>query len=137
MQPNEQNGSFSYRYSAAEQAELKQLRERYAPKTEPAQNDLQRLRKMDAAVTQKAQCAALVLGVLGALLLGFGMSLIMTDLAQILGAHASLVMPLGIAVGVLGCILAGIAYPVYRHVISKERAKIAPEVLRLTDSLIR
>lgn len=137
MQPNEPKQSFSYSYSAAEQAELKQLRARYAPNPQPAQNDLQRLRKMDAAVTQRAQCVALILGVLGALLLGFGMSLIMTDLSQLLGSHQALVMPLGIIIGVIGCVLAGIAYPVYQRVIRKERAKIAPEVLRLTDSLIQ
>ena len=75
MDNNKQETSgFSYTYSAKEQAELKKIREKYAPATE-AEDKMDRLRKLDASVTNTAQAVALVFGVIGALILGFGINL--------------------------------------------------------------
>ena len=82
----EQNG-FSFTYSAKEQEELKKIRDKYTPPTE-VEDKMARLRRLDASVTGTAQAIALVFGVIGALILGFGMSLCMTELADIFrGAH--------------------------------------------------
>ena len=80
-----------------------------------------RLRRLDAGVTNTAQAVALVLGVIGTLLLGFGMSLIMTELSAILGSHRDLAMGVGIAVGVVGTILASLAYPIYNAIVKAMR----------------
>ena len=130
-----QNG-FSYVYSAKEQAELKKIREKYTPPTEK-EDKMARLRRLDASVTRTAQAVALALGVIGVLMLGFGMSLIMTDLGAGLGLTTELIMPLGILIGVVGGILAGLAYPMYHLIATRERRKIAPEILRLTDELMK
>ena len=92
------------------------------------------VRRLDAGVTQKATTAALILGVIGALLLGVGMSLAMSELGNLLGDMG---MPIGIVVGMIGILLVCLAYPAYNRVIKKERAKIAPEILRLTDELMK
>ena len=76
-------------------------------------------------------------GVIGSLLLGSGMSLIMTDLAAILGMHRTAAMVVGISVGVVGGVLASLAFPIYNAVINKKRKKLAPEIIRLTDELLK
>ena len=74
------------------------------------------------------------MGVLGALVLGTGMSFCMTDLGSSLGMFA---MVLGIAVGLVGIILVVCAYPSYNRIKTKERQRIAPEVLKLTEELMQ
>ena len=132
---NEQNG-FSYTYSAKEQAELKQIRDKYTKPTE-VEDKMARLRRLDASVTNTAQAVALVFGVIGTLILGFGMSLIMTDLSEILGTYQSIAMPLGIIIGIVGGVLASLAYPIYNAIVKAKRKKLAPEIIRLTDELMK
>ena len=132
---NEQNG-FSYTYSAKEQEELKKIREKYAPPTE-SEDKMERLRRLDAGVTRTAQTVSLVFGVLGALILGFGMSLCMTELREILGSYQNLSMVIGIVIGVFGVILVSLAYPIYQAIVRAKRKKIAPEIIRLTDELLK
>ncbi len=132
----ENKDTFNYSYSAKEQAEIKAIRQKYqAP--EKAENKMEQLRRLDGAVTQKATTVSLVFGVIGALVLGSGMSLAMTDIGEVLGLSASLAMLIGIPVGVLGILLISLAYPVYNRTIRKERKKVAPEILRLTDELMK
>lgn len=132
---NEQNG-FSYTYSAKEQVELKQIRDKYTKPTE-VEDKMARLRRLDASVTNTAQAVALVFGVVGALILGFGMSLIMTDLSEILGTYQSIAMPLGIIIGIVGGVLASLAYPIYNAIVKAKRKQLAPEIIRLTDELMK
>ncbi|MBE6585349.1 MAG: hypothetical protein E7645_02355 [Ruminococcaceae bacterium] len=132
---NNPNG-FSYTYSAKEQAELKKLREKYTPPTQE-EDKLTRLRRLDAGVTSSAQAVALVFGVLGTLVLGFGMSLCMTELSAILGTHEDLAMVIGIIIGLIGGVIAALAYPIYNAIIKAKRRKIAPEIIRLTDELLK
>ena len=136
MENNNENKGFQYTYSAREQAELKRIREKYTPSTE-AEDKMERLRRLDASVTQKAQAVALIFGVIGALILGTGMSLCMTDFAQILGSHRDMAMVVGIPVGLVGGVLAALAYPMYNLIVKRERKKIAPEIIRLTDELMK
>lgn len=132
---NNQNG-FSYTYSAKEQAELKRIRDKYTAPTE-AEDKMARLRRLDASVTNTAQAVALVFGVIGTLILGFGMSLIMTELADALGISGDAAMIIGITVGVAGGILASLAYPIYNAIVKTKRKKLASEIIRLTDELMK
>lgn len=95
---------------------------------------MQQLRALDAGAAKKATMDAIVAGVLGSMLLGCGMSLIMTDFGSWLGRAA---LPVGVAVGVSGMLLMALAYPLYSRSLRREREKIAPEILRLTDELMR
>ena len=134
MEGKNTESSFKYTYSAKEQDEIKRIRQKYQSQEE---DSMTRLRKLDAAATSKATVIALVLGIVGALILGMGMSLIMTDLAVLLGMKGMTNIIVGIITGVLGVILAALAYPVYSKVLKREREKIAPEILRLTDELMK
>ena len=93
------------------------------------------LRRLDASVYSKASVAALVIGIVGALIMGIGMSLVMTDIGAMLGTVPAMVI--GIGIGVIGIVLVCIAYPIYNRTLKKEREKIAPEILRLTDELMK
>jgi len=125
------NESFSFTYSAAQQAELERIRKKYLPQ-EP--DKMEQLRRLDRGASQKAQAGAIALGVIGTLVLGTGMSLCMTKLSGFLGGTA---MFIGIPVGIVGIILVALAYPLYNHILKKERQRIAPEILRLTDELMQ
>ena len=125
------NESFSFTYSAAQQAELERIRKKYLPQ-EP--DKMEQLRRLDRGASQKAQAGAIALGVIGTLVLGTGMSLCMTKLSGFLGGTA---MFIGIPVGIAGIILIALAYPLYNHILKKERQRIAPEILRLTDELMQ
>ncbi len=134
MENNQNNEGFRYTYSAKEQAELKKIRQKYAPEETAHENKMERLHKLDRGVTQKAQAAALSVGIIGALILGLGMSFIMTDLGEQLG---DMTMPVGIIVGIVGGILVCLAYPIYNMVLRHERKKAAPEIMKLTDELMK
>ena len=133
---NKENGGFTYTYSAKEQAELKKIREKYTPPTE-VEDKMARLRRLDASVTNTAQAVALALGVIGTLILGFGMSLIMTDLADTLSFSKDTAMIVGIVIGFIGGILASLAYPAYNLIVKEKRKKLAPEIIRLADELMK
>lgn len=123
--------TFKMTYSAQQQEEIDQIRKKYAPQ-EP--DKMEQLRALDAGATSRATMYAIIVGVLGALLLGAGMSMMMTEFGAMLGSSRFLV---GIGIGVIGIVLVACAYPLYQRILKKEREKIAPEILRLTDELMK
>ncbi len=137
MNHNE-NNEFQYTYSAKEQAELKRIRERYLAATEAEELDkLAQIKRLDAGVTRGATAVALCVGILGALTMGFGMSLIMTDLKDILGSYRDLAMVLGMIIGLVGMVAVLVAYPLYHSIRKRKRKKVAPTILRLTEELMK
>ena len=131
---NKGTETFTYTYSAKEQEEIQNIRKKY---TAPEEDKMERIRRLDASVTGKATMKALIPGIIGTLLLGFGMSLVMSDLSVILGFNENMALIVGIAIGVIGMVPICLAYPLYNYVLKKERAKIAPEILRLTEELLK
>ena len=98
---------------------------------------MEQLRRLDASVAKKGTMAALIIGIIGTLIMGTGMSLIMTEFREILGSYSNFAMPIGIVLGVTGMILIAFAYPIYNRITQKERERIAPEIIRLTNELMR
>ena len=133
---NKEKETFHYTYSAKEQEEIKAIRKKYAVQ-EKTEDKMEQLRRLDAAVTQKATSVSLVFGVIGVLILGMGMSLAMTDIGKIIGLLGGMAMLVGILIGMVGIVLVSAAYPIYNAIIKKEREKIAPEMIRLTDELMK
>ena len=120
-----ENNTFNYTYSAKEQAEVEKIRKKYMP---AEQDKLAYVIKLDRSVANKATTWSLVIGIIGALIMGTGMSLCMV-------ASKSF-MVLGIVIGVIGMGIVAVAYPVYTRILKKEREKIAPEILRLTEEIM-
>lgn len=121
----ENKETFSYTYSAKQQEEIKKIREKYVPKEA---DKMEQLRRLDASVTRKGTVISLVVGIIGALVLGVGMCccMVWTDL-----------FVLGIIVGIIGITAVLAAYPLYSFVTKREREKIAPEIIRLTAELMK
>ncbi|MBP3656078.1 MAG: hypothetical protein J6K32_05195 [Clostridia bacterium] len=123
---NQENQTFQYTYSAKEQEEIRRIRSRYMPK---AENRMEQLRRLDAQAAQRAAMMAIIVGVVGALVLGLGMSCCMVW-------GGALFAP-GIVIGVIGMAITAAAYPLYERTLKKERERIAPEIIRLTDELMK
>jgi len=130
----EQNETFNYTYSAEQQKEIETIRKKYIADTNNNEvNKLEQLRRLDYGVTKKANIISLSVEILSVLVMGSGMSLVMTDLGEKIGiAGTSLI---GVLIGIVGMIGVILAYPLYRRIIEKERKKIAPQILKLTDEL--
>lgn len=127
----DQEQSFQYTYSAERQQEIEAIRREYLPKEA---DRMEQLRNLHHSATRKAQTASIAIGVIGTLVLGTGMSLCMSELGLLLGGMA---MVIGILAGLAGLFMVALAYPVYNRVLKKERERIAPEILRLTDELLK
>lgn len=136
MEHQNENGGFSYTYSGKEREDVLRIREKYTP-TEPQKPDpMQELIRLDAGVTRKATVCSLIAGILGSLLLGLGMSLFMTDLSAAF-PNMGLALAATLVLGTAGMVLIALAYPIYKKVTETERKRIAPEILRLTDELLK
>ena len=98
------------------------------------ESKMDKLWALDAQVTKKAAMVSIIVGVIGAMILGCGMSLIMSDFGAALGTAA---LPVGIALGIIGLIPVALAYPIYHRTLKKEREKIAPTILYLTNELMK
>ena len=134
MEDTNKRQEFKFTYSAKEQEELRKIRQKYVPKEV---DRMEQLRKLDAGVTRKAVAISLVAGIIGALVLGFGMSLIMTDVGETLGLYGKIQVVLGVVIGMIGVVLVSVAYPIYNRIARKERERIAPEIIRLIDELMK
>ena len=125
----EKKETFTYTYSAKEQEEIKHIREKYVPPTEK-EISMERLRRLDASATKGATIVSLVIGIVSALVLGIGMCCTMVP------GWEQYFIP-GIVIGVMGIIGIISAYPVYTRMVRRKRAKLAPEIMRLADELIK
>lgn len=126
MENNHTNETFHYTYSAKEQEEVKRIRNKYIPKEE---DKMEQLRRLDAGVNEKATVQSIIVGVIGTLIMGIGMCCCMV--------WADALFVPGIVIGLAGMAVMGAAYPVYSKTLKKERDKIAPEIMRLTDELMK
>ncbi len=122
----DKNETFTYNYSSSQQAEVKSIREKYIPKEE---DKMEQLRRLDESATRPGMVAALTAGVTSTLVMGFGMCCTMVWAGRWF-------IP-GIIIGVVGIFGVMSAYPLYSRITKKRREKIAPEILRLTDELMK
>lgn len=134
---SDQNNSFDYNYSAKEQEEIRKIRKKYDEQQNTETDKIQKLRLLDSGVTKKGTVISVIIGVIGTLIMGCGMSLIMSEFSKILGSLEHLSLPIGIALGIVGIILVISAYPIYKNVTGRERKRIAPEIIKISDELMK
>ena len=121
---SEKKDTFQFRYSAKQQEEIQRIRAKYIPMQE---DKMEQLRRLDQSATRKGSIVSLVIGVLGCLLLGVGMCCTMVWTQDWF-------IP-GIVIGLLGILSVCLAYPLYIRITRKERQKLAPQILKLTEEL--
>lgn len=102
--------------------------------TEKEHTSLDELKALDAKVKRPANVFAYIFGTVGAIIMGSGMSLVMTDVAQTVGIENSMVF--GIVVGVVGLAMTIINYPIYKGILGSRRKKYADKIIALSERLM-
>ena len=108
------------------------IRAQYVEKTP---SELDALRELDSKVKRPANVFAYVFGSISAIVMGAGMSLVMTDIGAAIGIADALVP--GIAIGVLGLGMALLTYPIYKGILSSRKKKYASQILKLSEELMK
>lgn len=111
---------------------VSKIRTQYTAKTPGLIDDLKAL---DKKVKLPPTAFAYTFGGLGALVLGSGMSLVMTEIGSILGL-ASVTVP-GIAIGTVGLLMVLVNYPIYRAILKSRKEKYAAKILKLSDEIMK
>ena len=123
---------FQYNYSAAQSKEAQKIRTQY---TEKNDTRLDELRKLDAQVKRPANVFGYTFGSISAIVMGSGMSLVMTDIGAKIGMTETMVP--GIVIGVVGMGMALSTYPIYKKMLSARKKKYAPEILKLSEKIMK
>ena len=110
---------------------VQQIRAQY---TEKKHTQLDALKELDKKVKRPANVFAYVFGSISAIIMGSGMSLVMTDIGQMLGMENTMV--LGIVIGVVGMLLAIINYPVYKKMLASRKDKYAAQIVELSEKIM-
>ena len=112
---------------------VQKIRTQYMEK-ETSQKNLDLLRELDAEVKRPANVFGYVFGSIGAIIMGAGMSLVMTDIGAQLGIENT--MPLGIIVGVIGMLMVLVNYPIYKNILASRKEKYAERILSLSEKIM-
>ena len=107
------------------------IRTQYMEKTA---SELDALRELDAKVKRPANVFAYIFGSISAIVMGAGMSLVMTDIGATIGITSALVP--GIAIGVVGLCMALLTYPMYKGILNSRKKKYGAEILTLSDKIM-
>lgn len=102
--------------------------------TEKEHTRLDALKELDAKVKRPANVFACIFGGLGAIVMGSGMSLVMSDVGSSLGMAEPMIP--GIVIGVAGMLMAIVNYPIYKHILTSRRKKYAAQIMKLSDEIM-
>ena len=155
----EQQVLFSYTYRPPRNQEVLNIRQKYLPTTimkevitmsnndqeflvqkirtqytEKQHTELDELKALDAKVKKPANVFAYTYGSVGAIVMGAGMSLVMTEIGTINGLTSPMIP--GIAIGVVGMGMALSTYPIYKKILGGRKRKYAPEILKLSEKIM-
>ena len=110
---------------------IQKIRTQY---TEKEHTDLDELKALDTKVKRPANLFAYTFGSIGAIVMGSGMSLVMTDIAETVGIQNPMLY--GIIVGILGMAMTIVNYPIYKSILSARRKKYADQIIVLSDKIM-
>ncbi len=121
--------TFNYTYSASQQEEIRRIAEKYKQPVPQGEDTLEQLRILDKSVTRPGTIISLIIGIISSLILGIGMCCTM-----VWGDDLFII---GIIIGVVGIVGVITAYPVYNAITKRQREKLAPEIIRLSNKLMK
>ena len=103
--------------------------------TEKEHTGLDELKELDSKVKRPANVFAYIFGSISAIIMGGGMSLVMTDI----GATVGIAEPMfpGIIIGIIGMFMAIINYPIYKGILGARRKKYANKIIALSDKIMK
>ena len=120
--------TFRYTYIAPteeERREIESIRRSYVTE-EGGESKLDQLRALDSRVKKPALWVALILGILGLLSFGLGMSMVL-EWRMFLG---------GVMVSLAGVVLMVLVYPVHETILKRNKAKYRDQILKLSEELL-
>jgi len=95
---------------------------------------LDELKALDKKVKRPANVFAYIFGSISAIIMGAGMSLVMTDISETVGIQNPMLY--GIIIGVVGMILAIVNYPIYKGILGSRRKKYAEKIIALSEKIM-
>lgn len=110
---------------------VQKIRSQY---TESTHTELDALKALDQKVKKPVNTFAYIFGSVSAIIMGAGMSLVMTDIGTYIGLADALIP--GIAVGILGLAMALLTYPLHKRMLAARKKKFAPQILALSEKLM-
>jgi len=111
---------------------VQKIRTQYTAKEH---TQLDELKKLDAKVKRPANMFAYIFGTLSAIIMGSGMSLVMTDIGAQFGMAETMVP--GIVIGVIGMAMAICNYPIHKGILSSRKKKYADQIIALSNELMK
>ena len=111
---------------------VQKIRSQY---TEKESTELDALRELDAKVKRPANVFAYIFGSISAIIMGCGMSLVMTDIAETVGIADPMLY--GIIIGIAGMFMAIINYPIYKGILGARRRKFADKIIAISDKIMK
>jgi len=110
---------------------IQKIRSQY---TEKEHSELDDLKALDMKVRRAPTTFAYVFGSISAIVMGSGMSLVMTDIGSILGISNPMIP--GILIGIVGLGLSLLTYPIYKGMLNRRKKKYAPQILALSERIM-
>lgn len=110
---------------------VKKICDQYAEKE---YTDIDTLKELDSKVKRPANVFAYIFGSIGAIIMGSGMSLVMTDIGETVNIANPMVY--GIVIGIVGMLMAIINYPIYKRILNSRRKKYADKIIEISNKII-
>ena len=109
----------TYRYTADEQREINELRNRYT--SDNPDDQLSAMRRIDHDVTRRATAMAVGFGLAGTLVMGLGLAMVLSF---------NWMIP-GMILGCCGIAVMAAMPAAYERLLKRERKKVAPQIVEL------
>ena len=111
---------------------VEKIRSQY---TEQEHTELDALKALDTKVKKPANVFGYTYGSIGAIVMGAGMSLVMTDIGAMLGVTKAMVP--GIVIGILGLAMVLTTYPIYKKILTSRKKKYSAKIMELSDRIMK
>ena len=111
---------------------VEKIRSQY---TQAQYTELDALKALDARIKKPARIFGYTYGSVGAIVMGTGMSLVMTDIGTMLGMTETLIP--GIVVGIVGLVIALTTYPIYKKILNSRKKKYAAQIMELSERAMK
>ena len=121
-----ENKPFTYNYSAVRNKEVESIRRKYLPEEE---SKLETLKRLDYKVQSAGMIESLCIGIIGALVFGIGVCFFLDVFAGAVWLTALFM--------IIGTLLMIPAYPIYRRIARQTKEKLTPEILRLSEEIMK
>lgn len=111
---------------------VEKIRSQYTPQE---YTELDKLKSLDAKVKKPAKVFGYIYGSIGTIVMGTGMSLVMTDIGTMLGISETMFS--GIIAGIAGIAMAMTTYPIYKKILNSRKKKYAPQIMELSEHIMK